>query len=229
MAQHKGAIPWNKGLKGVYKATPKMLEALKLGCGWNKGKKYKNKKISLANKGKHYSIKTEFKKGHVPWHKGTKGIKPAPKTAFKKGEHRGYEYPIGNIPWSKGLKGITFNSGRTHFKKGLVPWNKGIEWEEMRGENHPNWQGGTYEKDRKIDMGRKNYREWRKAVFERDNYTCIWCGSTRKLNADHIKPYSLYSELRYELSNGRTLCEDCHKRTNTYGNRKKEVYLNVYL
>lgn len=112
------------------------------------------------------------------------------------------------------------NSGRTHFKKGHAPWNKGIKRPEMTGENHFAWKGGTYDKDRKLDMGRKNYREWRKSVFERDNYKCIWCGSTENLNADHILPYSLFPELRYEITNGRTLCEDCHKTTESYGNSK---------
>jgi len=37
---------------------------------WNKGKRYKNPKVSIANKGKHYSKKTEFKKGFTPWNKG---------------------------------------------------------------------------------------------------------------------------------------------------------------
>ena len=74
-------------------------------------------------------------------------------------------------------------------------------------------------------MGRKQYREWRKSVLERDNYACITCNSTEELNTDHIKPYSLYPELRYVVSNGRTLCEDCHKLTNTYG-RRIFLYVN---
>ncbi len=64
--------------------------------------------------------------------------------------------------------------------------------------------------------------EWRNKVFERDNYTCVLCGKTKcYLEADHIKPYSKYPDLRLVLSNGRTLCLDCHKKTPTYGNRKK--------
>ena len=37
-----------------------------------------------------------------------------------------------------------------------------------------------------------------------------------KLNADHIKPFSLFPELRFDLNNGRTLCVECHKKTDTY-------------
>ena len=64
------------------------------------------------------------------------------------------------------------------------------------------------------------YRLWREAVFARDNFTCIWCFQRGgKLQADHIKPFALYPELRFALDNGRTLCEDCHKTTNTYGGK----------
>lgn len=115
------------------------------------------------------------------------------------------------------------NTGKTHFKKGMTPWNKGIEWPEMQKENHPNWKGGTYNKNRKIDMQRKNYRDWRKLVIERDKYTCVWCGGNKDLHVDHIKPYSLYPDLRYDLSNGRTLCAECHKGTETYGKKIEQL------
>lgn len=63
----------------------------------------------------------------------------------------------------------------------------------------------------------RKYREWRKAVYERDNYICQWCGERGcRLNADHIKSFASYPELRFEVSNGRTLCVDCHKKTENY-------------
>lgn len=67
------------------------------------------------------------------------------------------------------------------------------------------------------------YREWRTAVFERDDYTCQECGVRSGngravvLNADHITPFSLFPELRFDLDNGRTLCKPCHVATPTYG------------
>lgn len=83
----------------------------------------------------------------------------------------------------------------------------------MKGSKHPNWKGGTAEK-RSCDMVSREYKAWRKAVFDRDSYTCQICGDTKggNLNAHHIKPYKNYPELRYEVSNGITLCEQCHIR-----------------
>lgn len=60
-------------------------------------------------------------------------------------------------------------------------------------------------------------REWRLAVFTRDNFTCRNCGARGRIEADHIKPYSAHPELRHDLENGRTLCVPCHRRTPTYG------------
>lgn len=59
----------------------------------------------------------------------------------------------------------------------------------------------------------KEYKSWRNSVFERDNYTCQLCGARGvKLNAHHKNGYAFYPELRYELSNGITLCVPCHKK-----------------
>ena len=76
-------------------------------------------------------------------------------------------------------------------------------------------------------------RIWRENVFKRDNYTCIWCGDSKggNLEADHIKPFilivrqnniKLFQEALncfelWDISNGRTLCVDCHKTTDTWG------------
>ena len=62
-------------------------------------------------------------------------------------------------------------------------------------------------------MARNNtyYKEWKDKVFERDNYTCRCCGKRGgNLNAHHLYNFSEYKDLRYEVSNGITLCEKCH-------------------
>lgn len=68
------------------------------------------------------------------------------------------------------------------------------------------------------------YKEWRSAVFQRDNWTCQTCGVRSSegnqvyLEPHHIKGWAKYEDLRYEVDNGITLCKECHKLT-----RKKKV------
>ena len=81
------------------------------------------------------------------------------------------------------------------------------------------WKGGITPINQR-ERATLAYKNWRKAVFIRDNYTCVWCNRLGgKLNADHIKPFALYLELRFDVSNGRTLCVECHKKTETYCGR----------
>lgn len=68
----KGGIPWNKGKEMSVGTKRKLSKALKGRKAWNKGKKTPEeikKKLSKINKGKHFSSKTEFKKGQ---YKGSK-------------------------------------------------------------------------------------------------------------------------------------------------------------
>ena len=66
------------------------------------------------------------------------------------------------------------------------------------------------------------YYRWRKAVYERDNYTCQKCGTRGgNLNAHHIKPFSKNKELRTDINNGITLCCKCHKEV--HGEKKCKV------
>lgn len=98
----------------------------------------------------------------------------------------------------------------------------------MMGSKNRFWKGGRMQNYTEIERIRRSaeYRQWRKAVYKRDDYTCQMCGQWGgKLNADHIKRFSDYPELRFEINNGRTLCVECHRQTDTYGGRanKKEV------
>lgn len=57
------------------------------------------------------------------------------------------------------------------------------------------------------------YKRWRFDVFARDHFTCQDCGDSRggNLNAHHLKPFADFPDLRFEISNGITLCTPCHK------------------
>jgi hypothetical protein len=82
-----------------------------------------------------------------------------------------------------------------------------------KGAANPNWAGGVT-KANELLRRTKRYKEWRKAVYERDNYCCINCGKRGgDINAHHIKEFSLYPESRYDLENGITLCVPCHQKT----------------
>ena len=87
------------------------------------------------------------------------------------------------------------------------------------GERNPNWQGGITEKN-KLARNCASYRDWRNAVFVCNNYTCQICGTRGgRLHVDHIKSFARYPDLRFNVSNGRTLCVECHKNTESYLNR----------
>lgn len=86
---------------------------------------------------------------------------------------------------------------------------------------HNHWiDGKCHERgsERTREMGRLEYRLWRTSVFERDGFTCVQCNVRGgNLEADHIKPWINHPELRYNVSNGRTLCKPCHLKTPTHG------------
>lgn len=74
-------------------------------------------------------------------------------------------------------------------------------------------------------LGRLEYKLWRESVFKRDNYCCVMCGVRGVyLEADHLKSWTFYPDLRYEFSNGRTLCKECHKKTPNYKGRARTLF-----
>lgn len=86
-----------------------------------------------------------------------------------------------------------------------------------RGKDSPNWRGGL-RSERKKEMAKFEYRDWRNAVFGRDNWTCQICNVRGGyLEADHIKPWCAFPDLRYDVDNGRTVCRPCHMKLDTHG------------
>lgn len=145
-------------------------------------------------------LRTPFSKEHRENISKARKGKPAPWSI-------GNKYGIGN----KSRTGQTF----TH----SVETRKKISLSHL-GEKSYAWKGGVTPLYKQIRKSMR-YREWRKAVFERDKYTCQIChqeGGT--LQADHIKRFADFPELRFDIANGRTLCLVCHRATDTYGNRK---------
>lgn len=121
------------------------------------------------------------------------------------GRHR-----IGVPPTNAFPKGVRI-SPATEFKKGNEPWNKGKP--HLAREKNPNWGGGRTPESKALRQTHQ-YRNWRRAVYERDNYTCRRCHRRGvRLEPHHIKRFADYPELRFDVDNGVTLCYECHKLT----------------
>lgn len=81
---------------------------------------------------------------------------------------------------------------------------------KQSGSKSHRWKGG---KTRHVVLLRTSarYKEWRRAVFARDDYTCQMCGNRgARLAAHHIREFSKCEDLRFVVANGITLCWPCH-------------------
>ena len=70
------------------------------------------------------------------------------------------------------------------------------------------WKGGSRNKRHCYP----EYYDWRKAVYERDDFTCQKCGKRGgKIHAHHIEDYATNPRLRIDMNNGITFCDECHR------------------
>lgn len=83
----------------------------------------------------------------------------------------------------------------------------------VTGSEHPKWNPKRTHEQRVSERKTNAVREWRVAVFKRDNFTCQQCGDSQggNLVAHHIDSYDWCEEKRADTDNGITLCEKCHK------------------
>jgi len=187
------------------------------------------------------ACKKEYEVGSSHW----RTSRFCSKSCAKSGENHHFygkhpQMPEGYEPWLKGKTAAT--DGRiAEMAKKVSESHKQQFAEGIRnnkGANNPNWKNGQGTSEiHNIVRQLQKYKEWRLAVFTRDNFICVKCGDvSREINADHIKRFSdimhenniktteqaeLCNEL-WDIDNGRTLCIECHKKTETYGNRKRK-------
>jgi len=100
--------------------------------------------------------------------------------------------------WNKGTKGI-MKPNKSFFKKGHIPWNKGL----------------TKYSDRnplRVERRTIAYKDWQKKIYKRDKRTCQICHRKfKEMDAHHIKTFKDYPEDRYKTKNGICLCKECHR------------------
>lgn len=191
--------------------------------------------MKYFKKGERNSIKTEFKNGGTPWNKGKKGLQTSwlkGKKMSQKMKEKISKSKKGTTPWNKGIPASDKEKKRlSEYAKGRKPSIESrrkmsmAQKKRVQAGLHNFWKGGVSKeyKKRYYDV---EYKYWRMRVFERDNFTCQFCGIRGVyVTAHHIKSFAHYPDLRYELTNGVTLCEDCHKLTDNYkgrGRRKEQ-------
>lgn len=209
---------------------------------WNKNQKtpeYIKKKQSLSAIKRFEDLMERQKVGK--WHKNRKDIKDIRKkqsiSAIKRFQNplerkKLSEYRKGkkDTEYTKKLKSEARKREWMEGKrKGYKQSKEQIEKRVRRGENHYNWQDGITDKYRSIRR-QKAYWEWRMVVWKRDNFKCQMpdcVGNKRKLNAHHIITLKENENLKYDINNGITLCEDCHNKVKWKEKQYEELFKGI--
>lgn len=111
---------------------------------------------------------------------------------------------------SKSFIGPHINPFVLAFRLGSLPTDEQSERRAIMS-----WPESQRNIERKRKLTKKTDRDlldWSKAVKERDKNKCKQCGSNDRLHSHHIKPKSMYPDLKYDISNGVTLCAECHAK-----------------
>jgi 5-methylcytosine-specific restriction endonuclease McrA len=198
----------------------------------------KGHKINIGKKftlGKHWKVKDsskmyKFRKGMLGVNSGKKFTKEHKKriSESNKGKKMSEEFKEncrqrmkGNSPWNKG-------------KSGYSTSKRGKKYPELQGGNSHLWKENKKSILTKQIKSNIKYRQWRSDVFTRDDFTCQECAKRGfEIHPHHIKSFSLIlkenniktlegaliCEELWNINNGQTLCENCHRKTDSYAKR----------
>lgn len=200
------------------------------------------KNTTISSQKNHFSLP----KGSIPWNKDLKYTEEMRKTldlsglekgrglfkGLKRPQFSGRSSPRWKEPTTLNCEycGKTVERKPWQIKKhtycNLVCSRAGI-----RGRASPVFKGENAKNPlRQRIMQLPEYAAWRQAVFSRDSFKCVWCGAKSNFEADHIKPYKVIRDEHgikttedarvckelWDVANGRTLCRECHRKTDNY-------------
>jgi len=150
------------------------------------------------------------------WYDYRKKNKPydSPLKGKTKRNHEGLNSISEKMKGNSNIKNYLAKGNIHHMKGRKLPkkWCENIS-KGNKGKKHWNWKNGKTDETHLLRKHRE-YQQWRIKVLERDNYICQKCGNEkdRMISAHHIKNFNDYPKLRYNVSNGITLCNSCHTK-----------------
>jgi hypothetical protein len=207
------------------------------------------RKVSIAHLGLRASDETKRKMseahrgkpGHLAWNRGKRNVYSLEyrkkisdglrgKPGGMLGKHHSLEV---RRRMSAAKKGRRFSEA---FKRRMSEIRRGFT-----GPKSGNWKGGITPLVLLIRHCFE-YRQWRSDIFTRDEFTCVLCGKRGggTLHADHFpKTFTaifhengiktIEDALRcqefWNINNGRTLCEKCHREHHAIKQLKQKVVL----
>lgn len=152
------------------------------------------RRMSEIKKGKHLSPETEFKKGLIPWNKGTKGLT----SGWLKGKKMSEEQKekLSKI-WKE-----KFKDPRNHprWQGGITPLNFQIR----NSEEYQSWRIQIFENNNFVCQ-KCGQRAGKLQAHHIENFSLI----THKNNINILRD-ALNCEELWNINNGITFCKECH-------------------